>query len=119
MSLAVFPAQPPPAAPNSSSSDDEVAPNLALRRRRLRRNTANAATESCEEEEEEETTVESEEEDEKQQLEQTAVEPATPRARFQGSGILNSCILLALVIALSMAFGHFYGMESATSRVFI
>ncbi|XP_051920093.1 cell cycle progression protein 1 isoform X1 [Hippocampus zosterae] len=112
--FSVFPGQPPPAAPNSSSSDDETAPNLALRRRRLRRNTANAATESCEEEEE--TTVESEEEDEKQQLEQTAVGPATPRARYQGGGTLNSCILLTLVIALSMGFGHFYGSVQRQER---
>nr|XP_049574111.1 cell cycle progression protein 1 isoform X2 [Syngnathus scovelli] len=104
----VFPATPQPAAPNSSSSEDEAAPNVAIRRRRLRKNTTNTVTESCEEEEEEETTVESEEEDETQQGQQIALRPEMLRAQSQGGGTLNSCILLALIIALSIGFGHFY-----------
>ncbi|XP_077419018.1 cell cycle progression protein 1 [Vanacampus margaritifer] len=118
----VFPAQPPPPATNSSSStssDDEAAANVTVRRRRLRRTTTNTATESCEEEEEEEeeeTAVESEEEAEKQPACQTAVGPVATRAQSQGSGTLNSCILLALVIALSMSFGHFYGSMQVQVR---
>ncbi|XP_037103443.1 cell cycle progression protein 1 isoform X2 [Syngnathus acus] len=104
----VFPATPQPAAPNSSSSEDEAAPNVAIRRRRLRKNTTNTVTESCEEEEEEATTVESEEGDETQQGQQIALRPETLRAQSQGGGTINSCILLALIIALSIGFGHFY-----------
>ncbi|XP_061526593.1 cell cycle progression protein 1-like [Phycodurus eques] len=112
----VLPAQLPPAATNSSSSEGEVTPNVVVRRRRLRRNTINNATESCEEEMTMESEEEDEEEEEKQQAEQTGDRPATLTMRGQGSGTLNSCILLALVIALSMGFGHFYGTVHKQER---
>ncbi|XP_062278287.1 cell cycle progression protein 1 isoform X1 [Scomber scombrus] len=111
----VFPGK-QPAATNSSSSEDEAgrSPSTVVRRRRLRRNTTSVVTEP--EEEEEEDALESdpsdeEEEDEvKREREQGEVRPATPdvRMRGQGSSILNKCILLALIIAISMGFGHFY-----------
>ncbi|XP_077374690.1 cell cycle progression protein 1 [Festucalex cinctus] len=108
----VFPAQLPPPSTSSSSSGDEAAANVAVRRRRLRRTTT---SESCEEDEE--TTVESEEEAEKQPASwQTAIRPATTRARSPGGRTLNSCILLALIIALSMGFGHFYGTMQVQER---
>ncbi|XP_061670103.1 LOW QUALITY PROTEIN: cell cycle progression protein 1 [Syngnathoides biaculeatus] len=111
-------AQLPPAATNSSSSEEEAALSVVVRRRRLRRNTANTVTESCEEE----TTMESEEEEQqeeeedKQLAEQTGDKPATVRMRRQGSATLNSCVLLAVVIALSVAFGHFYGTVHVQER---
>ncbi len=113
----VFPAQ-QPAATNSSSSEDEAGrrEGTVVRRRRLRRNTASIVTEPEEEEEEvlesgrSEEEEEEEEEDEGQQ--EAEVKPAAGQdVRTQGSSILNKCILIALVIAISMGFGHFYGKK--------
>lgn len=33
--------------------------------------------------------------------------------RRENSGTLNKCVLLALVVAISMGFGHFYGESVA------
>ncbi|XP_054626606.1 cell cycle progression protein 1 [Dunckerocampus dactyliophorus] len=115
----VFPTKPLPAATVSSSSEDEAVPSMVVRRRRLRKNTT-TMTESCEEEE---TTVESgpseEEEEEikeeKQEAEQSQSRPAA--LRIQGSGTLNMCVLLALIVAVSMGFGHFYGTMQVQERL--
>ncbi|XP_061883519.1 cell cycle progression protein 1 isoform X1 [Entelurus aequoreus] len=106
-----FPAQPPPANTiSSSSSEDEEDQCTLVRRLRLRKN----ATSMAESFEEEETTVESgrsEEEEEVEEAKQVAKqsESRTAALQSQGSGTLNTCILLALVIAISMGLGHFYG----------
>lgn len=124
-SFPVFPGQ-KPAATNSSSSEDEAgrSSSTVVRRRRLRRNTASVVTEPEEEEEEEapESGPSEDEEDEvkeeKEQEEQGEVIPAAPdvRVRGHGSSILNKCILLALIIAISMGFGHFYGTVQIQER---
>ena len=111
----VFPAQ-QPAVTNSSSSEDETGRSggTVVRRRRLRKNTTSVVTEpeDVEVAESGHSEEEKEEEDEGQQEEQAEVRPAAALdARVQGrsSSILNKCILIALVIAISMGFGHFYG----------
>lgn len=115
----VFSAQ-QPAATNSSSSEDEAgrSAGTVVRRRRLRKNTTSIVTEP---EEEEEAALESgqseeEEEEERDEGEQEAeVKPAAALdVRMQGSSILNKCILIALVVAISMGFGHFYGKTFPT-----
>lgn len=114
-----LPAQ-PPAVTHSSSSEDEAGQSgsTVIRRRRLRKNTTSIATEPEEEEEEEaalETgqSEEEEEEDEGQRAEQTDVGAdalvGVRREKGQSSSILNSCILIALIVAFSMSFGHFHG----------
>lgn len=67
-------------------------------------------------EEEVESGHSEEEEDEEQQEPQEPQVEVRPAAALhvqsgqgQGSSILNKCILIALVVAISMAFGHFNG----------
>ncbi|XP_074474619.1 cell cycle progression protein 1 isoform X2 [Sebastes fasciatus] len=111
-----FPVQ-QPAVTNSSSSEDEAGrgASTVVRRRRLRKNTTSLVTESEEEvlesgqSEEEEEEEEEEEVKEQKQQEEAEVRSLDVRVQGQGSSILNSCILIALVIAFSMGFGHFYG----------
>lgn len=116
-----LPAQ-PPAVTHSSSSEDEAGQSgsTVIRRRRLRRNTASIATEPEEEEaalesgqSEEVEEVEEEEEDGGQRAEQTDVgadaHVGVRRVKGQSGSILNSCILIALIVAFSMSFGHFHG----------
>ncbi|XP_077475847.1 cell cycle progression protein 1 [Stigmatopora argus] len=106
----VFPAGPPPATANSSSSEDEVNPDVALRRRRVRRNMANGGAESCQEEA---TTPAEGGQDDERRTERTDI----GAARRDGSGDLNFCLLLALAVPISVAFGvaiivgveHLYG----------
>lgn len=65
----------------------------------------------------EEKEEEEEVKEETQQEAQAEVRPAAAldvRMQGQGSSILNKCILLALVIAISMGFGHFYGKKFTT-----
>lgn len=125
----VFPAQ-QPALTNSSSSEDEAgrSGSTVVRRRRLRKSTTSIATEPEPEQEEEageqEEALESghsddEEENEGQQEEQAEVRPAAAldvRVQGQGTSILNKCILIALVVAISMGFGHFYGTVQIQER---
>lgn len=73
----------------------------------MRRNTASIMTEP-EEEAVESGLSEKEEEDDKEEKLQAKLKPTAP-PHGQSSSILNKCILLALVIAISMGFGHFYG----------
>lgn len=121
----VFPVQ-KPAVTNSSSSEDEAGRNAGtvIRRRRVRKNTTSIATEPDEEEEALESGLSEEEEEEeevkedKQQKEQAEVRPDSAldvRMQGQGSSILNKCILLALIVAISMGFGHFYGKKFTTA----
>ncbi|XP_074522365.1 cell cycle progression protein 1 isoform X2 [Halichoeres trimaculatus] len=123
----VFPVQ-KSAVTNSSSSEDEAkrSPSPVVRRRRLRKNTTSAVTEPEDEEEEEgvQESGHSEEEEEevreqKQQEVHTEVRPVSAqdvRVRGQGSSILNKCILIALVVAISMGYGHFYGTVQIQER---
>ncbi|XP_070700409.1 cell cycle progression protein 1 isoform X2 [Pempheris klunzingeri] len=113
-----------PAATNSSSSEDESgrSPSTIVRRRRLRKNTTSVVTEP-EEEEARESGHSDEEEEEvkepKEQEEQAGVRPAAAldvRVQGQSSSILNKCILIALVIAISMGYGHFYGTVQIQER---
>ncbi|XP_039994551.1 cell cycle progression protein 1 isoform X2 [Xiphias gladius] len=124
--FAVFPVQ-KPAVTNSSSSEDEAGRNAGtvIRRRRVRKNTTSIATEPDEEEEALESGLSEEEEEEeevkedKQQKEQAEVRPDSAldvRMQGQGSSILNKCILLALIVAISMGFGHFYGTVQIQER---
>lgn len=105
---------------NSSSSEDEVghSGSTVVRRRRLRKNTTSIATE---EEEELESGHSEEEEDEGQQEPPVEVQPAAAphvqNGQGQRSSILNKCILIALVVAISMAFGHFNGKSQIFVRV--
>lgn len=105
-----------PAVTNSSSSEDEAGQSgsTVVRRRRLRKNTTSIVTEPEEEALESGQSEEGEdEEDEGQQEEQADIRPAAAlgvqSVRGQGSSILNKCILIALIVAISMGFGHFHG----------
>ncbi|KAJ8247870.1 hypothetical protein GJAV_G00251510 [Gymnothorax javanicus] len=106
----VFPVEPPAGDQSSSSSSEDEAgeqPSPTLRRRRVRRSTGTSP-----ETEEVQREVQREGQDEGQpELQQD-------RAPTQGhvSSTLNKCILLALVIAVSMGFGHFYGTVQIKER---
>lgn len=80
-----------PSDEESSSDDTSQEPSLAPRRRRNRRKTISIS------ESEEPPLAEPEDEPSKE-----------PRNRHLSGG-LNKCVILALVIAVSMGFGHFYG----------
>ncbi|XP_041839977.1 cell cycle progression protein 1 [Melanotaenia boesemani] len=119
----VFPVQ-QPAVTNSSSSEDEAgrSAGTVIRRRRVRKNTANTVTE---EEEEEEVLPEthSSEGEEKEEVakeqERTEGRPTAPlndQGRVWGGSILNKCILLALIVAISMGLGHFYATVQIQDR---
>ncbi|XP_010878407.2 cell cycle progression protein 1 isoform X2 [Esox lucius] len=116
-SLSVFPSEQPVVA-NTSSSEDEAGEQVTsvVRRRRVRRCT----TSSVAEPEEEVPEIGSDKEEtpgkgaHKVELQQKpAVAPPT---QSHVSGTLNKCILLALVIAISMGFGHFYGTVQVQER---
>ncbi|XP_071381316.1 cell cycle progression protein 1 [Centroberyx affinis] len=118
----VFPVQ-QPAVSHSSSSEDEAVESTTpvVRRRRLRKNTTSVATEPEEEALESGPSEEEEEEEEEvgeevQQEEQGEVQPTAPPLQGHIGGILNKCILLALIIAISMGFGHFYGTVQIQER---
>uniref|UniRef100_A0A4W3GHJ1 Cell cycle progression 1 n=1 Tax=Callorhinchus milii TaxID=7868 RepID=A0A4W3GHJ1_CALMI len=88
---------------DESSSDEtsDLASNVARRRRTRKRTMSASETEEKPDEEE----------PEQQQIQEQH------RHRFNTT--LNKCILLALVIAFSMGFGHFYGMllECGTTQI--
>ncbi|XP_047219338.1 cell cycle progression protein 1 isoform X3 [Girardinichthys multiradiatus] len=113
--LSAFPAQ-QAAVTNSSSSEDEVRRSSSpiIRRRRVRKNTASIATDP-EEEEEVLSKSWSSEAEEKEEQQQADWEEVAPNADYEdreqdiGGNVLSKCILLALIIAVSMGFGHFYG----------
>ncbi|XP_066540967.1 cell cycle progression protein 1 isoform X2 [Hoplias malabaricus] len=113
----IFPAEHPSVRRASSSStedecEDEEGVKKAspvVRRRRLRRSTT--GSESEEQQEREEGGDEAEQEAE--EFGETRV--FAPQHR-QVSGTLNKCILLALIIAISMGFGHFYGTVQIQER---
>ncbi|XP_037345063.2 cell cycle progression protein 1 isoform X2 [Pungitius pungitius] len=121
-SLQVFLAK-QPTVTKSSSSEDEAgqSPGAVVRRRRLRKNTASIVTEPEEvlgsgksEEEEEEEEVKEQNCPQKQQQEE--VRSLDYRMQGQGGNILNGCILISLVIAISIGYGHFYGTVQVQVR---
>ncbi|XP_024151435.1 cell cycle progression protein 1 [Oryzias melastigma] len=124
----VFPVQ-QPAVTNSSSSEDEAerSSGVLIRRRRVRRNTAGVT--DPEDEEQEALVLESrsadekderpEEEEQEHEEEQEEAEPtaaANDLGHSWDGSILNKCVLLALIIAISMGFGHFYGTSQIQER---
>eukprot|EP00066_Takifugu_rubripes_P005783 XP_003970093.1 PREDICTED: cell cycle progression protein 1 [Takifugu rubripes] len=113
-----------PEMTTSSSSEDEEgrSSTTAVRRRRLRKNTTSVVTEDEEldmsqhegEEEEEE-----EEEDAEQLETQTDVKASSlgvQNVKEHKSSVLNKCVMVALIIALSMGFGHFHGTIQVQER---
>ncbi|XP_034385348.1 cell cycle progression protein 1 isoform X2 [Cyclopterus lumpus] len=119
---AVFQVQQTPVT-NSSSSEDEAgrSTSTVVRRRRLRKNTTTIVTEPEEEVLESRHSEEEEEEGVIEQQWQQGEEEAEVRSldfrmQGQGSSILNSCILIALIIAISMGCGHFYGTVQIQER---
>ncbi|XP_014835944.1 PREDICTED: cell cycle progression protein 1 isoform X1 [Poecilia mexicana] len=112
-----FPAQ-QPAVTNSSSSDDEVGRSSTplVRRRRVRKNTTSVVTDP---EEDEEVLPESQSSEEEQQPDWVEGRPNAAnedREQSRGGNVLNRCILVALIIAVSMGFGHFYGTVQIQER---
>uniref|UniRef100_A0A8C1G9D2 Cell cycle progression protein 1 n=1 Tax=Cyprinus carpio TaxID=7962 RepID=A0A8C1G9D2_CYPCA len=115
LSLSVFPADQPVQrdSGNSSSEDEdeegEVKASPVVRRRRVRRSTAGSEPGDPQEPHRRQ----------EEAVEGLAVHPEGRAARQnQGpvSGTLNKCILLALLIAISMGFGHFYGTVQIQER---
>ncbi|XP_016308023.1 cell cycle progression protein 1 isoform X3 [Sinocyclocheilus anshuiensis] len=96
---------------NSSSEDEEgeVKASPVVRRRRVRRSTAGSEPGDPQEPHRRQ----------EEAVEGVAVYPDGLAARQdQGpvSSTLNKCILLALLIAISMGFGHFYGTVQIQER---
>uniref|UniRef100_A0A8C8F1M6 Cell cycle progression protein 1 n=1 Tax=Oncorhynchus tshawytscha TaxID=74940 RepID=A0A8C8F1M6_ONCTS len=117
----VFPAEQPVVADSSSSEDEggeQVTP--VVRRRRVRKSTISSVAEHGEEVQEsghsdrEETLEEEQKEVQEEEVQQ---EPrVVPPPQGHVSSTLNKCILLALIIAISMGFGHFYGTVQVQDR---
>ncbi|KAJ7986149.1 hypothetical protein DPEC_G00347790 [Dallia pectoralis] len=102
-----------PLVVNSSCSEDEEGEEVTsvMRRRRVRRCPSGSVPEPDKEVQE---TGEREETSDK-----GVHEVEVPHKPASGtSGTLNKCILLALVIAISMGFGHFYGKGTLWSTCF-
>ncbi|XP_059421366.1 cell cycle progression protein 1-like isoform X4 [Carassius carassius] len=96
---------------NSSSEDEEgeVKVSPVVRRRRVRRSTAGS----------EPGDPQGPHRRQEEAVEGVAAHPEGHAARHDLgpiSGTLNKCILLALLIAISMGFGHFYGTVQIQER---
>lgn len=101
-----------PAVTTSSSSEDEEGRSgtTVVRRRRLRKNTTCIVTDP--EDEELDLSQNEEEEDAGQLKMQTNVQASLGVQNVKdrsSSSTLNTCIMVALIIAISMGFGHFHG----------
>ena len=92
----VFSSQPS----NDESSSDETShqPSPAFRRRRARKKTVSSS------------------ESEERLLAEQETEPSKDLCKRQFSSGLNKCVILALVVAISMGFGHFYGTIQIQKR---
>ncbi|XP_068616659.1 cell cycle progression protein 1 isoform X2 [Brachionichthys hirsutus] len=115
------PEQQPAATDSSSSSEDEErqSSSTAVRRRRPRKNTASIVTEPEEEAALESGQIEewNQKGDEGQQAGVGSADDLDAQAtRAEGGGILNRCVLIALVVAISMGFGHFHGTVQSQER---
>ncbi|XP_006511532.1 cell cycle progression protein 1 isoform X4 [Mus musculus] len=89
LALQVFSSQ--PSDEESSSDDTSHEPSPAPRRRRNRKKTVSIS------------------ESEEPPLAEPEDEPSKEPSKRHFSRGLNKCVILALVIAVSMGFGHFYG----------
>ncbi|XP_041535763.1 cell cycle progression protein 1 isoform X2 [Microtus oregoni] len=96
LALQVFSSQ--PSDEESSSDDTSHEPSPALRRRRNRRKTVSIS------------------ESEELPLAEPGDEASKELNKRHSSGGLNKCVILALVIAVSMGFGHFYGTIQTQKR---
>nr|XP_020015279.1 cell cycle progression protein 1 isoform X3 [Castor canadensis] len=97
LAFQVFPSQPK----DDESSSDETCnqPSPAYRRRRGRKKTVSTS------------------ESEERVLAEQENEPSKELSKRQFSSGLNKCVILALVIAISMGFGHFYGKHEGTIQI--
>ncbi|XP_031198900.1 cell cycle progression protein 1 isoform X1 [Mastomys coucha] len=92
----VFSSQPSDGESSSDDSSHEASP--APRRRRNRKKAASLS------------------ESEELPLAEPEDEPSKEPSKRHFSGGLNKCVILALVIAISMGFGHFYGTIQIQKR---
>ncbi|XP_027622057.1 cell cycle progression protein 1 [Tupaia chinensis] len=96
LAFQVFSSQ--PSDDESSSDETSNQPSPAFRRRRARKKTVSAS------------------ESEERVLPEQETEPSKELSKRQFSSGLNKCVILALVIAISMGFGHFYGTVQIQKR---
>ncbi|XP_014636224.1 PREDICTED: cell cycle progression protein 1 isoform X2 [Ceratotherium simum simum] len=96
LAFQVFSSQ--PSDDESSSDETSHHPGPAFRRRRARKKTVSSS------------------ESEERLLAEQEAEPSKELCKRQFSSGLNKCIILALVIAISMGFGHFYGTIQIQKR---
>ncbi|XP_037689819.1 cell cycle progression protein 1 isoform X2 [Choloepus didactylus] len=97
LAFQVFSSQ--PSDDESSSDDTSPQPSHAFRRRRARKKTVSSS------------------ESEERLLAERETEPSREKLyKYQFSSGLNKCVILALVIAVSMGFGHFYGTIQIQKR---
>lgn len=87
-----------PSDDESSSDETSHQPSPAFRRRRARKKTVSSS------------------ESEERLLPEQETEPSKELCKRQFSSGLNKCVILALVIAVSMGFGHFYGTIQIQKR---
>ncbi|XP_021062821.1 cell cycle progression protein 1 isoform X10 [Mus pahari] len=87
-----------PSDEESSSDDTSHEPSPAPRRRRNRKKTISIS------------------ESEEPPLAEPEDEPSKESSKHHFSGGLNKCVILALVVAVSMGFGHFYGTIQIQKR---
>lgn len=87
-----------PSDDESSSDETSHQPSPAFRRRRARKKTVSSS------------------ESEERLLPEQESEPSKELCKRQFSSGLNKCVILALVIAISMGFGHFYGTIQIQKR---
>ncbi|XP_053356783.1 cell cycle progression protein 1 isoform X2 [Clarias gariepinus] len=103
---------------SSSSTEDEDAETKTspgvVRRRRVKRNTA--GSEPDEQKEKEEDGDGGHDVEDEAVLDAEEQREARVHHQRQNSGTLNKCIVLALVVAISMGFGHFYGTVQVQER---
>ncbi|XP_067245984.1 cell cycle progression protein 1 isoform X3 [Chanodichthys erythropterus] len=113
LSLSAFPVDQPVQRDGGNSSsedeDDEIKASPVVRRRKARRSTNSSEPGDPQEPHRRQEEV----------VEEIQAHPdARAASQDQGhvSGTLNKCILLALLIAISMGFGHFYGTVQIQER---
>lgn len=97
LAFQVFSSQ--PSDDESSSDETSHQPSPAFRRRRARKKTVSSS------------------ESEERLLAEQETEPSKEPCKRQFNSGLNKCVILALVIAISMGFGHFYGKHGGTIQI--
>ncbi|XP_077050075.1 cell cycle progression protein 1 isoform X3 [Siphateles boraxobius] len=113
LSLSVFPVDQPVQRDGGTSSsedeEDEMKASPVVRRRRVRRSTTGSEPGDPQE-------PHRRQEEFVEDIQAHLDARAAPQDRGHVSGTLNKCILLALLIAISMGFGHFYGTMQVQER---